>query len=120
MTTIEIQDKRYMNHMEHESGDPVRLLEETKPQLQKPAMYQVILINDDFTPMHFVVQVLEQFFGLTAERATQIMFQIHHQGKAVCGIYTYDIAETKVALVSDHARQHEYPLLCDMEAIELE
>ncbi len=107
-----------MAHTQHETSDGVHLLEETKPQLQKPAMYQVILLNDDFTPMEFVVKVLQNFFGLGAERATQIMFQIHHQGKGICGVYTYDIAETKVALVTDYARQHEFPLLCDMEALE--
>lgn len=107
-----------MSNVQHESGEPVQLLEEARPQLKKPAMYQVILLNDDFTPMHFVVDILEHFFGLSQERATQIMLQIHHQGKGICGVYTYDVAETKVALVSDYARQHEYPLLCDMEAIE--
>lgn len=107
-----------MTHARHETFDQVRLLEEAKPQLKKPTMYQVILLNDDFTPMQFVVTVLEHFFGLSEQSATQIMFQIHNQGKGVCGIYTYDIAETKVALVSDYARQHEYPLLCDMEAVE--
>lgn len=107
-----------MSNVQHESGEPVHLLEEARPQLKKPAMYQVILLNDDFTPMHFVVNVLEYFFGLSQESATQIMLQIHNQGKGICGVYSYDVAETKVALVSDYARQHEYPLLCDMEAIE--
>lgn len=107
-----------MSDLQNDVGSPVQLLEETKPQLQKPAMYQVTLLNDDFTPMNFVVNVLEHFFGLSHERATQIMFQIHNTGKGICGVYTYDIAETKVALVSDYARSHEYPLLCDMEAID--
>ena len=107
-----------MSDLQHETGDPVHLLEEARPQLKKPAMYQVILLNDDFTPMQFVVDVLEHFFGLSQERATQVMFQIHNKGKWICGVYTYDVAETKVALVSDYARAHEYPLLCDMEAIE--
>jgi ATP-dependent Clp protease adaptor protein ClpS len=107
-----------MSHVRHDPADPMHLVEEAKPQLKKPAMYQVILLNDDFTPMQFVVEVLEHFFGHGPERATQIMFQIHHQGKGICGVYTYDIAETKVALVTDYARLHEYPLLCDMEAID--
>lgn len=106
-----------MSELQHEAG-AAHLLEEASPQLKKPAMYQVILLNDDFTPMHFVVNVLEHFFGLSEERATQVMLQIHNSGKGICGVYTYDIAETKVALVSDYARSHEYPLLCDMEAIE--
>jgi ATP-dependent Clp protease adaptor protein ClpS len=107
-----------MSDLQHDHGGPVQLLEEAKPQLKKPTMYQVILLNDDFTPMDFVVKVLEHFFGLGQERATQIMFQIHNSGKGICGVYTYDVAETKVALVSDYARAHEYPLLCDMEAID--
>lgn len=106
-----------MSDLQQDSGS-VQLLEEARPQLKKPAMYQVILLNDDFTPMNFVVAVLEHFFGQSHERATQIMFQIHNKGKGICGVYTYDVAETKVALVSDYARAHEYPLLCDMEAIE--
>ncbi len=107
-----------MSDLQHDHGGPVQLLEEAKPQLKKPAMYQVILLNDDFTPMDFVVNVLEHFFGLGHERATQVMFQIHNNGKGICGVFTYDVAETKVALVSDYARAHEYPLLCDMEAID--
>lgn len=94
------------------------LLEEARPQLKKPAMYQVVLLNDDFTPMNFVVEVLEQFFGLNRDKATQIMLQVHMQGKGVCGIFSYDVAETKIALVTDFAKQHDHPLLCDMETLQ--
>ena len=91
---------------------------EARPQLKKPSLYQVVMLNDDFTPMDFVVEVLEQFFGLSRDKATQIMLQVHTQGKGVCGIYSFDVAETKVALVADFAKQHEYPLLCDMETLQ--
>lgn len=88
---------------------------QAKPRLKRPQMYQVILMNDDFTPMDFVVDVLQRFFDLSFVKAQQTMFEVHTRGKAVAAIYPYDIAETKVALVMDYARQHEYPLLCDME-----
>ncbi len=92
------------------------VLEQARPLLKRPPLYQVIIINDDFTPMDFVVDILQKYFDMSLESAQQTMFQIHTQGKAVCAIYPYDIAETKVALVMDCAREHEYPLLCDMEA----
>lgn len=88
---------------------------QAKPKLKRPAMYQVFLMNDDFTPMDFVVDVLQRFFDLNFMKSQEVMFQVHTTGKAVCAVYPYDIAETKVALVTDYARQHEYPLLCDME-----
>lgn len=91
---------------------------EARPHLKKPSLYQVVLLNDDFTPMNFVVEVLEQFFGLNREKATQIMLQVHTQGKGLCGIFSYDVAETKIALVADFAKQHEHPLLCDMETLQ--
>lgn len=88
---------------------------EGKPSLQRPPLYKVVLLNDDFTPMDFVVDVLERFFHMSREKATVVMFQVHTQGNAVCGVFTYDIAETKVALVNDYAQQNEHPLLCQME-----
>jgi ATP-dependent Clp protease adaptor protein ClpS len=93
---------------------------QAKPKLKRPKLYQVVLLNDDFTPMDFVVDVLQRFFDLNFVKAQQTMFQVHTSGKAVAAIYPYDIAETKVALVTDYARQHEYPLLCDMEACPFE
>ncbi len=85
------------------------------PALEKPKKYKVILLNDDYTPMEFVVEVLKQFFHLNEELAVQVMLQVHILGKGVCGVFTRDIAETKVALVNDYARSKEHPLLCTIE-----
>jgi len=90
-------------------------IQEARPKLKRPPMYKVVLLNDDFTPMDFVVLILERFFGMDRERATRVMLQVHTQGKAICGIYSREIAETKVAQVNDYARAHEHPLLCTME-----
>ena len=87
----------------------------TKTKAKKPSLYRVLLLNDDFTPMDFVIHVLEKFFAKTRDEATEIMLQVHHSGVGVCGIYTYEIAETKVADVINHARKHEHPLQCTME-----
>ena len=92
------------------------VLQEAKPKLKRPPMYKVILLNDDYTPMEFVVHVLEVFFGMDRERATRIMLNVHTQGKGICGLYTRDIAETKVSQVNDYSRQNEHPLLCTLEA----
>lgn len=88
---------------------------QAEPKLKRPSLYQVVLLNDDFTPMDFVIDVLQSFFDHNFVKAQQKMFQVHTCGKAVCAVYPYDIAETKVALVTDYARRHEYPLMCDME-----
>lgn len=90
-------------------------VEEAKPKLKRPPLYKVILLNDDFTPMEFVVQVLEQFFGMSREKATQVMLHVHTRGKGVCGVFTHEIAETKVAQVNEYSRRHQHPLLCTME-----
>lgn len=81
-------------------------------------MYKVLLLNDDFTPMDFVVEVLTQFFSLNLDKATQIMLQVHTEGRATCGIYTIDIAETKVQMVNDYSKKHQHPLLCISERME--
>lgn len=94
------------------------IVEEVRPKLKRPPLYQVILHNDDFTPMDFVVELLKKFFFMVEENAIQVMTQVHHSGKAVCGIYTRDIAETKVALVNDCAKSSGYPLLCTMEVVQ--
>jgi ATP-dependent Clp protease adaptor protein ClpS len=86
-----------------------------KPKLDVPKRYQVMLLNDDYTPMGFVVEVLERYFFFDEAKATALMWQVHKTGKANCGLFTRDIAETKVILVNDFARQHEHPLLCIME-----
>jgi len=87
----------------------------SRSKTQKPAMYKVLLLNDDYTPMEFVVDVLERFFSKPHEEAIQIMLHVHQKGVGVCGIYTYEIAETKVTQVVDYARQNEHPLQCTLE-----
>lgn len=86
-----------------------------KPKLKRPPLYRVILLNDDYTPMEFVVHVLEQFFSMNRETATQVMLAVHTKGKGVCGIYPQDIAETKAAQVNQSARDSGHPLLCEVE-----
>jgi ATP-dependent Clp protease adaptor protein ClpS len=87
----------------------------TRPKTKKPAMYRVLLLNDDYTPMEFVVHVLERFFNKSREAATEIMLHVHHRGVGVCGVYTYEVAETKVTQTIDFARRHQHPLQCTME-----
>lgn len=91
-------------------------VEHAKPKLRPPSMYKVILYNDDYTPMEFVVQVLEMFFNMNREKATQIMLTVHSHGKAVCGVYTRDIAETKVVQVNQFSSDNEHPLLCGLDS----
>ena len=86
-----------------------------KPKLKRPPLYKVMLLNDDYTPMEFVIQVLETFFRMDHEKATQIMLHVHTRGVGVCGVYTKDIAETKVQQVNDYSRNNQHPLLCTME-----
>jgi len=90
-------------------------VEEAKPKVKRPPLYKVILLNDDYTPMDFVVHILEIFFGMNQEAATHIMLEIHVQGKGICGTFTREIAETKVAQVNEYARENQHPLLCIME-----
>lgn len=101
-----------------EGDDGGLALQEARPELKRPPLYKVVLINDDYTPMEFVVEVLETFFKMNREQATQVMLTVHTQGKGVCGIYTRDIAETKAAQVNQFARDHQHPLLCEIEASE--
>ncbi len=96
----------------HEDGDVATL---TKPKLQRPPMYKVILINDDFTPMDFVVEVLRRFFGIDETAAVSIMLTVHTKGAAVVGLFSFQIAETKVMQVMSFAREHGHPLQCTME-----
>lgn len=86
-----------------------------KAKLKPPPLYRVILLNDDYTPMEFVVNVLQRFFGMNVETATRVMLKVHTEGKGVCGVYPRDIAETKAVQVNEHARAAEHPLLCDIE-----
>ena len=87
----------------------------TRPKTKKPSLYKVLLLNDDYTPMEFVVHVLERFFNKDREAATRIMLHVHHHGIGECGIFTYEVAETKVTQVMDFARKHQHPLQCVME-----
>lgn len=95
--------------------DGEKQIEAVKRKTQPPPMYKVFLNNDDYTPMDFVVEVLMRFFQIDAEKANQIMLTVHYRGKAVCGIYTAEIAETKVMQVNQYARKHQHPLMCSME-----
>ena len=91
------------------------LVQEAKPKLQAPPMYKVVMFNDDYTPMDFVVEVLEGFFGLNRELATKVMLTVHTEGRAVCGVFARDIAETKAEQVNQYARECQHPLLCEIE-----
>lgn len=90
-------------------------IEEARPALKKPPLYKVIMMNDDYTPMEFVVLVLQKFFNLELEAATRVMLTVHTEGKAVCGVFTRDIAESKAAQVNLFSRENEHPLLCETE-----
>tara|TARA_B110000305_G_C19146226_1_gene495885 strand:- start:30 stop:410 length:381 start_codon:yes stop_codon:yes gene_type:complete len=94
------------------------VVERAKPQLKSPSMYKVILLNDDYTPMEFVIEVLQTFFAMNREKATQIMLVVHTAGRATCGIYTRDIAETKSAQVNQFAQDSQHPLVSDVEAVD--
>ncbi|MBM3549914.1 MAG: ATP-dependent Clp protease adapter ClpS [Alphaproteobacteria bacterium] len=96
-------------------GPQTGVVVKAKPKTKKPSMYKVLMLNDDYTPMEFVVHVLERFFAKTREEATRIMLHVHHRGVGICGVYTYEVAETKVTQVMDFARQHQHPLQCTLE-----
>lgn len=88
---------------------------EAEPKVRQPPLYRVLLLNDDYTPMEFVVDVLERFFAMNRQQATRIMLEVHTRGSGVCGVFTHEIAETKVAQVIDYARENQHPLMCTME-----
>ncbi len=96
-------------------GVQTGLITRTRPKTKKPSLYKVVLLNDDYTPMEFVVVVLTRVFGKTQDDAARLMLQVHQHGVGVCGVYTYEVAESKVAQVLDFARQNEHPLQCTME-----
>ena len=98
--------------MQHKNDS---VLEAKKAKVKLPPMYKVLLLNDDYTPMEFVVLVLQKFFGMTRERATQVMLKVHREGMGVCGVYPHDVASTKVQQVAGFARKHQHPLQCVME-----
>lgn len=97
------------------SGPATSVITKVKPKTKRPNLYRVLILNDDYTPMEFVVHVLEKFFQKDAEAATKIMLHVHHHGIGECGVFTYEIAETKVTQVMDFARKHQHPLQCVME-----
>jgi len=98
-----------------DSDIDVGIATKTKAKPKKPSQYKVLLLNDDYTPMEFVVMVLKRFFGMDLEEATRVMLHVHQKGVGVCGIFSYEVAETKVGQVIDFARQHQHPLQCTME-----
>jgi ATP-dependent Clp protease adaptor protein ClpS len=98
-----------------DSDSKTGIVTKTRPKTKKPSLYKVLLLNDDFTPMEFVVLVLQRFFNKGQEDATRIMLHVHHKGVGICGVYTYEVAETKVTQVMDFSRQHGHPLQCTME-----
>jgi ATP-dependent Clp protease adaptor protein ClpS len=91
------------------------VVEHARPEVIRPPLFQVVLLNDDFTPMEFVVEVLQVFFAFNREKATQVMLHVHTRGKGVCGVYTREVAESKVTQVNEFSRLHQHPLLCSME-----
>jgi ATP-dependent Clp protease adaptor protein ClpS len=107
------------NNDEHRSGGTngptTSVITKVKPKTKRPNLYRVLILNDDYTPMEFVVLVLEKFFQKDVESATKIMLHVHHHGIGECGVFTYEIAETKVTQVMDFARKHQHPLQCVME-----
>lgn len=97
---------------EHEHGVA---LASVRPEVEKPSLFQVVLLNDDFTPMDFVVEVLRGFFSMNQEQSVQVMLHVHTRGKGVCGLFTREVAETRVSQVNEYSRNHQHPLLCTME-----
>ena len=108
-------DGRDDNGEDNGSGAGTSVITRTSPKVRRPSLYRVLLLNDDYTPMEFVIEVLERFFQKNREEATRIMLHVHHHGVGECGVYTYEVAETKVTLVMDFARKHQHPLQCVME-----
>ena len=101
----------------YQDSDDGVALQDAKPKLKKPPLYKVILLNDDFTPMDFVIEILMDFFAMSEQKATQVMLQIHTQGVGVCGTYSKDVAETKVYIVNEYSRSYQHPLMCSMEMV---
>ena len=108
-TEIKMSDKF------EEEDDKSLLVQTSRPKLQKPPMFKVLLMNDDFTPMDFVIEVLQSYFHMDQEKATRVMLHVHTRGMGVCGIFTRDVAETKVVQVNEYSRLRQHPLLCSME-----
>ena len=103
------------DHKQDEDGGHSGVVIKTRPKTRKPSMYKVLMLNDDYTPMEFVVHVLQHFFAKSHEEAATIMMHVHTRGVGICGVYTYEVAETKVTQVMDLARQNQHPLQCTIE-----
>ena len=103
------------NGSEDDGEGKTGLVTKTRPKTKRPSLYKVLLLNDDYTPMEFVVHVLERFFNKNRDEATKIMWHVHQKGVGICGVFTYEVAETKIAQVMDLARQNQHPLQCRME-----
>jgi ATP-dependent Clp protease adaptor protein ClpS len=103
------------DRQDDDDGPVIGAITKTRPETKRPSMYKVLMLNDDYTPMEFVVHVLERFFHKTREESTRIMLHIHRRGVGLCGVFTYEVAETKVTQVMDFARQHQHPLQCTLE-----
>jgi len=99
----------------NDSGTRTSVVTKTRPKTKKPSLYKVLILNDDYTPMEFVVHVLERFFSKPRDEAIQIMLHVHRHGVGICGVYTFEVAETKVTQVIELARRHQHPLQCTME-----
>jgi ATP-dependent Clp protease adaptor protein ClpS len=108
-------DNNNSNRSAGPGGPATSVITKVKPKTKRPNLYRVLILNDDYTPMEFVVHVLEKFFQKDVEAATKIMLHVHHHGIGECGVFTYEIAETKVTQVMDFARKHQHPLQCVME-----
>lgn len=108
-------DDERVRRSSNEDGPSTGVITRVKPHAKRPNLYRVLLLNDDYTPMEFVVHVLERFFSKSREDATRIMLHVHQNGVGECGVFTYEVAETKVTQVMDFARKHQHPLQCVME-----
>lgn len=113
--TIRVAAMSTTRKSDEDGGTGTGVAVKTRPKTKKPALYKVLMLNDDYTPMEFVVHVLERFFGKSQQEATQIMLHVHRRGVGVCGVYTFEVAETKVNQVIDYARRHQHPLQCTLE-----
>jgi len=101
-----------------QDGQGQTVLDPQEAAIRPPSLYRVLLLDDDYTPMDFVVETLQQFFGFSRNKSTELMLKVHHEGYAVCGVFTKDVAETKAIQVLDHAREHQHPLFCRAEPID--
>jgi ATP-dependent Clp protease adaptor protein ClpS len=103
------------NNGKGKDGTGTGIVTKTRPKVKKPSLYKVLLLNDDYTPMEFVVHILEKFFSKSREDAVEVMLHVHRHGVGICGVFTYEVAETKVAQVIEFSRRHQHPLQCTME-----